>query len=174
MADWLFPPDFVIQQERAIKLNAEQRAFIQAEIKSMEAHLRTAERPLREGSEKLLALVKWERVNEQEALEQVDKVLASEREIRRTQLGLLIRIKNRLTVEQQAKLQELKTGLKAIEPKVQQVQAGVEHWQQEGRDPSPVVQMIQELEPLVREGKLKEAEVVLDRALKTLNDKTEK
>jgi hypothetical protein len=72
MADWLFPPDFVIQQERAIKLNAEQRAFIQAEIKSMEAHMRTAERLVREGSEKLLALVKRERVNEQEALEQVD------------------------------------------------------------------------------------------------------
>src|SRR5215831_16713177 len=94
MADWLFPPDFVLEQQRVIHLDAEQRDFLQAEIKSAQARMHDAERLIREHADKLLALVKQERVNEQQALEQVDQVLACEREMRRTQLGLLIRVKN--------------------------------------------------------------------------------
>lgn len=37
---------------------------------------------------------------------QLDKLLAAVREIKRTQLTLLVRIKNRLTPEQQARLRE--------------------------------------------------------------------
>ncbi len=173
MAEWLFPPDFVMEQERVIKLDAEQRQFIESEIKSAQARMHDAELLVREKADKLLALVKQERVNERQALEQMDKALDAEREMRRTQLSLLIRVKNRLTLEQQAKLQELKVGFKAIEAKSRQVQAGVERWQQEGRDPAPVIQMMQDLEPMVRDGKMKEAHALLDRALKTLNAKKE-
>ena len=173
MADWLFPPDFVMQQEQVIKLDAEQRQFIETEIKSAQTRMHDAELLVRENADKLLALVKQERVNERQALERVDKVLDGEREMRRTQLSLLIRVKNRLTLDQQAKLQELKIGFKAIEAKSRQVQAGVERWQQEGRDPSAIIQMMQDLEPIVRDGKMKEAEALLDRALKTLNARKE-
>jgi hypothetical protein len=78
-----------------------------------------------------------------------------------------------LTLDQQAKLQELRIGFKAIAAKSRQVQAGVERWQQEGRNPSPIIQMMQDLEPIVRDGKMKEAEALLDRAFKTLNAKKE-
>ncbi len=173
MAEWLFPPDFVMEQERVIKLDAEQRQFIESEIKSAQARMHDTELLVREKADKLLALVKQERVNERQALEQMDKALDAEREMRRTQLSLLIRVKNRLTLEQQAKLQVLKVGFKAIEAKSRQVQAGVDRWQQEGRDPAPVIQVMQDLEPMVRDGKMKEAEALLDRALKTLNAKKE-
>ena len=43
-------------------------------------------------------------VNEQLALAQLDKVLDAEREIKRLHFGLAIRIKNKLTAEQQEKL----------------------------------------------------------------------
>jgi hypothetical protein len=142
-------------------------------MKSAQSRMHDMEHLIREHVDKLLALVKQDRVNEQQALEQVDKVVACEREMKRAQLSLLIRVKNRLTLEQQAKLQELKIGMKAIEAKARQVQAGVERWQQEGRDPSPVAQMMQELESIVRDGRLKEAEALLDRALRTLDDKKE-
>ena len=169
VADYLYPPDFVMQQQRAVGLNDEQRSFIEAEVQKTQLTLRDTERVLREHTEKLASLLKAERVNESEVLTQIDKLSDLEREDRRAQLKLLIKIKNKLTTEQQTKLQDLKIGIKAIQSKAEQVQAGVERWQQEGRDPSPAVQIMQDLEPLVRDGKLKEAAAVLDRALKALS-----
>ena len=49
------------------------------------------------------------RVEEQEALVQLEKVLAIEREIKRAQVTLLVRIKNKLTPEQQAKLVKIRS-----------------------------------------------------------------
>jgi Spy/CpxP family protein refolding chaperone len=45
--------------------------------------------------------------DEQQVLAQLEKVLAAEREIKRPQVMLLVRIKNKLTPEQQGKLSEL-------------------------------------------------------------------
>jgi Spy/CpxP family protein refolding chaperone len=47
-------------------------------------------------------------VDESAVLAQVDKVLDRERAIKKTQISLLVRIKNLLTVEQQNKLMELR------------------------------------------------------------------
>jgi len=47
-------------------------------------------------------------VNEQLALSQLDKVLDNEREMKRAHMELAIRIKNKLTAEQQMKLQSMR------------------------------------------------------------------
>jgi hypothetical protein len=60
-------------------------------------------------------------------------------------------------------------GLQArLQRKVQQVQAGVQRWQGEGRDPSRVGEIMQGFGPLMQEGRPHEAEAVLDRALEVL------
>ena len=48
--------------------------------------------------------IKSSSVNEQQALAQLDKVLEIEREIKRLHIGLAVRLKNRLTPEQQEEL----------------------------------------------------------------------
>lgn len=48
--------------------------------------------------------------DEAQVLEQIDRTLTVEREIKRIQVALLIRIKNTLTPPQQAKLAELRSG----------------------------------------------------------------
>jgi len=48
-------------------------------------------------------------VDEQQVLAQLEKLLAAEREIKREQVMLLVRIKNKLTSEQQGKLLELRS-----------------------------------------------------------------
>jgi len=58
--------------------------------------------------EKLIALAKQPHVDEQQILAQLEKVLAAEREIKKEQVTLLVRIKNKLTPEQQGKLAELR------------------------------------------------------------------
>jgi Spy/CpxP family protein refolding chaperone len=47
-------------------------------------------------------------VNEQQALAQLDKVLEIEREIKRLHIGLAVRLKNRLTPEQQDQLHKMR------------------------------------------------------------------
>jgi hypothetical protein len=39
---------------------------------------------------------------------QLDKVLNTEREVKRTQIALMVRIKNKLTPEQQSRLRQLR------------------------------------------------------------------
>ncbi|MBU6398748.1 MAG: RNA polymerase sigma factor [Verrucomicrobia bacterium] len=59
---------------------------------------------------------------------------------------------------------------RALQQKVEKVQEGVQRWQDEGRDPSPVAEIMQELEPLMKTGKLKQAEALLAKALKLLGE----
>ncbi len=58
--------------------------------------------------EALHETMKASSVNEQLALSQLDKILDGEREIKHAHVGLAIRIKNKLTAEQQAKLQSMR------------------------------------------------------------------
>jgi hypothetical protein len=59
-------------------------------------------------SEKLVPLLKARPVDENAVLAQVDQVLNREREIKKAQISLLVRIKNLLTEGQQNKLMELR------------------------------------------------------------------
>jgi len=174
IADNLFAPDLVLQQQRAIALTAEQRDFIQSTAEKTQPRIQESEQRVREEVQKLASLVAEDRVDKAAALAQVDSVTSAERELRRRQLGLLVSIKNKLTPEQQTKLKGLKTRLLVLRSKGDRVEAGVRRWQQQGRDPSPVAQVMQEVEPLIRDGKFDDAEAVLDRALKLLADATVK
>ena len=57
----------------------------------------------------------------------------------------------------------------AIQKKMQTLQEGIQRWQSEGRDPSPIGEIMKEFEPLVRDEQFSDAERVLDRALKALD-----
>ena len=164
----LFPPDLVLQQRRAITLTAEQRDSIQSAAEKTLPRIQETEQRVREEVQKLASLIAKDRVDEMAVLAQADSLTSAERELRRTQLGLLVSIKNKLTPEQQTKLKGLKTKFLVLHSKGDRVEAGVRRWQEQGRDPSPVAQVMQQAEPLIRDGKLDEAEAVLDRALKLL------
>jgi len=174
IAENLFAPDLVLQQQRTIALTTEQRDFIQSAAERAQPRIQETEQRVREEVQKLASLISKERVDETAVLAQSDRITSAERDLRRTQLGLLISIKNKLTPEQQTKLKGLKTKFLVLHSKGDRVEAGVRRWQEQGRDPSPVAQVMQEAEPLIRDGKLDEAEAVLDRALKLLAEATSK
>ncbi|HEX9382585.1 MAG TPA: hypothetical protein VF908_04245, partial [Gemmatimonadaceae bacterium] len=58
--------------------------------------------------EKMGRLLQSAQVDETQVLEEVDRILALEREMKRTQISLMVRIKNTLTAGQQAKLAEIR------------------------------------------------------------------
>lgn len=103
-----FAPELVIQHQEAIGLNAEQKDYFKTEIRQAQLKFTELQWKLQDEMEKLVSLVKQPRVDEQQALAQLDKVLAAEREVKKEQVTLLVRIKNKLTPEQQAKLAELR------------------------------------------------------------------
>ena len=58
--------------------------------------------------ERLARLLQGASIDEAQALEQVDRILAGEREMKRAQVGFLVRLENALTPSQQAKLAQLR------------------------------------------------------------------
>ena len=67
--------------------------------------------------------------------------------------------------EDQSKAKDL---AKSIQEKVLKVRTGIEQWQAQHRDPSAIGRMMEDFEPLIRQGKYEEAEELLDQALKAL------
>ena len=178
----LFPPELVIQHQSDIGLSEEQRNALIAEVQKAQERFNDLQQRLQKEVEAMGALLKKEQVEEQAALAQFDKVLNQEREVKRAHLALVLGIRNKLTREQQVKLRDIKSKIAAgqlrspeevqrlLQAKVQKIQDGVLRWQNDGRDPSAVAEIMQEFEPLMKQAKHKDAEALLDRALKLLNE----
>ncbi len=103
-----FPPELVMQNQQAIGLTDEQRNYLRTEIRDAQLKFTDLQWKLQDEAEKMLALVRQPRVDEQQALAQLEKVLSVEREVKRAQIALLVHIKNKLTPEQQAKLEDFR------------------------------------------------------------------
>jgi Spy/CpxP family protein refolding chaperone len=103
-----FPPELVIQHQEAIGLSTEQKDAFKAEIRQAQLKFTELQWKLQDEMEKMISLVKQPHPDEPQVLAQLDKVLAAEREVKREQITLLVRIKNKLTPEQQSKLAELR------------------------------------------------------------------
>ena len=107
LAGNLFPPELVMQYRRELGITDEQKTFIRDEAIKASTRFNQLQFQMQDEMEAMVTLMKGATVDEQKALAALDKVLNIEREVKRTQLGLSIRIKNKLTPDQQAKLQEL-------------------------------------------------------------------
>jgi Spy/CpxP family protein refolding chaperone len=108
LGDAMFPPELVMQHQRELALTDEQKTFMRSEINRTTTRFNELQWQLQDAMEALHETMKANSVNEQLALSQLDKVLDSEREIKRSHMELAIRIKNKLTPEQQTKLQAMK------------------------------------------------------------------
>ena len=104
LAHLLFPPDMIMSHARQLNLTDEQKQFMRAEIQKTTAAFQDLQWKLQDQVESLHETMKSTSVNEQQALAQLDKVLEIEREIKRLHIGLAVRLKNRLTPEQQEEL----------------------------------------------------------------------
>ena len=105
---FLFPPELIMKHQGEIGLQDSQRATLQAAIQQAQTKFVDAQWKLSAEGEKLARLLQNTTVDETQVLEQVDRILALEREVKRAQMGLMVRIKNTLTPAQQAKLRELR------------------------------------------------------------------
>ena len=104
----LFPPELVMQHQGEIGLQDPQRAALTSAVQQAQGKFMDVQWKLSAEGEKMSKLLQPAQVDETQVLEEVDRILALEREMKRTQIGLMVRIKNTLTAAQQAKLMEIR------------------------------------------------------------------
>ena len=110
--DSIFPPEMIMQHQRELALTDDQKTFMRGEIQRTTTRFNELQWQLQDQMEALHETVKSSSINEQLALSQLDKVLESEREIKRLHMEMAIRIKNKLTADQQMKLQTMRQNMK--------------------------------------------------------------
>ena len=104
----LFPPELVMRYHTEIALDNSQSQAIKELVQKAQTRFLDMQWNMQSESEKLAQLLKAHHVDETAVLAQVDHVLDLERQIKKTQISLLVRIKNTLTDAQQNKLMELR------------------------------------------------------------------
>ncbi len=106
----LIPPDVVMAHQEALGLSDAQRRAIQADAQNAQARFTTLQWQLSAAMEKLVTLLSATHVDQDRAMIALDAVLAQERELKRTQLTLMIQIKNELTADQQTRARTFATS----------------------------------------------------------------
>jgi Spy/CpxP family protein refolding chaperone len=106
-----FPPELVMQHQSEIGLQDAQRAALTSAVQQAQGKFMDVQWKLSAEGEKMGKLLQPTQVDEAQVLEEVDRILALEREMKRAQIGLMVRIKNTLTPAQQAKLLEIRNRM---------------------------------------------------------------
>ena len=106
----LFPPDKVLNHAQELGLDDVQRKGIRAEIQRTQPKFLEFQLDLQAEVEKMTQVLQEKPVDEAKVMTQLDRVLALEKSAKRTQIALLVRIKNLLTPEQQTKMSVLQKG----------------------------------------------------------------
>lgn len=170
----LFPPDLIMSNADAIGLSQEQREAVRDLVQGAQGRFGELQQNLRTEVEALAKLAEPANADQAAVLAQFDKVADREKEIKRAQLSMLLELRKKLTDDQRAKLAQMRPERPQNSPgpelreKMERVKAGAAKWQSEGRDVSPIAQMMQQFEPLMRSGKIQEASALLDQVLKEL------
>jgi len=108
LARLLFDPQLVLKFASELSLQAAQRTSIVNSIKAAQGEILDRQLEMAERHHELVKTMEALRVDEAAALAQADRLMDLEREMKRSQLQLLIRIKNALTQRQQDQLRELR------------------------------------------------------------------
>jgi Spy/CpxP family protein refolding chaperone len=112
--DWgrnFFPPELVMQHQTEIGLQDSQRAALTSAIQGAQSKFMDMQWKLSAEGEKMGRLLQGTQVDEAAVLDEVDRILNLEREIKKAQISLMVRIKNTLTPEQQKKLADIRSRM---------------------------------------------------------------
>ena len=104
IAKYLIPPELVMAHSQEIGLSDSQSASIKNEVRKAQSKFLDLQWDMQEESGKMTQLLQQTPVDETKVLEHADRIMSLEHDIKRTQLTLLIRLKNILTAAQVAKL----------------------------------------------------------------------
>ncbi|HTR03883.1 MAG TPA: periplasmic heavy metal sensor [Thermoanaerobaculia bacterium] len=107
-AAYLYPPDQVMGHSLELGLDDSQKKAIKDEVQKVQGKFVDLQFEMQAESEKMIRLLQEKPADETKVLAEVDRILALEKEIKKMQVSLLVRIKNLLTPAQQAKMSEIR------------------------------------------------------------------
>jgi hypothetical protein len=177
VAERLFPPDLILYNGEAIGLSDEKRQEILSRMEKAQARFRGLESALVKERAAVVALLDTQKPDETAVLKQLDNLLAREQDIKREQFGLMLSLRNMLTAPQQVRLKELRKNYtpsaaeSRLKEKLGRVEAGLQKLASNGGNPSSIEEQMQKFPELMRTGKLKGAEELLDGVLDELEAK---
>ena len=108
IAEQLFAPELIMKHQRDLALTEVQERTIKEAIQRAQLKFFDAQWQMQSEQSTLVKLLSARPADETAVLAQIDRVLNLEREIKRAQMSLLIRIKNTLSDQQIARLTELR------------------------------------------------------------------
>jgi Spy/CpxP family protein refolding chaperone len=103
----LFPPDKVLGHAQELGLDEAQRKSIRAELQKAQPRFLDLQLDLQAEVEKMTQVLQEKPVDEAKVMTQLDRILALEKEAKKAQISLLVRIRNLLTPGQQTKMSAL-------------------------------------------------------------------
>ena len=103
----LFPPNVILEHQDALGLTKEQFTAIRAAVVEVQGNVAEHEWDLREAYQRVMNDLDESPVDEDKVMENVDKALLAENEVKKLQVAMLIKLRNLLTDEQMATLQSL-------------------------------------------------------------------
>jgi len=104
----LFPPDLIMGHQSELRIDDRQRDALLKELERAQGQFPRLQWQLQAATEQLSRLLDAPQVDESKALAQASEVMKLETEIKKTHLGLLIRLRNLLTEPQRAQLQAIR------------------------------------------------------------------
>ncbi|MDH3205687.1 MAG: hypothetical protein OEO79_03705 [Gemmatimonadota bacterium] len=104
----LYTPELIMQHRRAINLTDAQRDAISQLLGQLQGRVVQLQWQLLDEMESLTQIMSARRVDLDRALDQLDNVLDTEKDIKQAHMEMLVRIKNLLSAEQQAALDRLR------------------------------------------------------------------
>jgi Spy/CpxP family protein refolding chaperone len=108
LAEHFVPPELIMQNQKALGITDSQREQIKQRVSNAQVRFTQLQWDLQAQVEALSGLLSDRKVDEASVLEQLNKVLSIEADIKRTHLSMLLALRKVLTTEQFDKALELK------------------------------------------------------------------
>jgi Spy/CpxP family protein refolding chaperone len=104
----LFPPELIMVHQQDLAIDDKQRAAILREVEKTQSAVLPIQWQMQGATGELARLLDEPKLDEGKVLAQAEKVMDLERQVKRSHLGLLVRLRNLLTDAQRAKLKALR------------------------------------------------------------------
>jgi Spy/CpxP family protein refolding chaperone len=104
----LFPPELIMVHQQDLAIDDKQRAAILREVEKTQSAVLPIQWQMQGATGELARLLDEAKLDEGKVLAQAEKVMDLERQVKRSHLALLVRLRNLLTDAQRAKLKALR------------------------------------------------------------------
>jgi len=106
----LFPPELIMEYRAELKLDKQQENTIREELRNTQSAVFDLRWQMKDESELLAEMLQARPIDQAGVLNQADKVMGLEQEVKRTHLAMLVRLKNMMNDTQLVQLQEYRAS----------------------------------------------------------------